>query len=40
MFKPQPGTRINKTGQPKIMMLIWGIIIIAAAIYMLIRNFS
>ncbi|UKB82144.1 DnaJ domain-containing protein [Chryseobacterium sp. MEBOG06] len=40
MFKPQPVTRINRTGQPKIIMLIWGIIILAIAIYMLIRNFS
>ncbi|KYH05312.1 molecular chaperone DnaJ [Chryseobacterium cucumeris] len=40
MFKPQPVTRINKSGQPKIMMLIWGIIILAIAIYMLIKNFS
>lgn len=40
MFKPQPATRINKSGQPKIMMLIWGIIILAIAIYMLIKNFS
>lgn len=40
MFKPQPATRINKSGQPKIMMLIWGIIILVIAIYMLIKNFS
>ncbi|MGG5207983.1 J domain-containing protein [Chryseobacterium sp. MIQD13] len=40
MFKPQPRTRINKSGQPKIMMLIWGIIILAAAIYFLSKNFG
>lgn len=40
MFKPQPATRINKSGQPKIMMLIWGIIILAIAVYLLITNFS
>ncbi|SFN01072.1 DnaJ domain-containing protein [Chryseobacterium oleae] len=40
MFKPQPRTRINKSGQPKIMMLIWGIIILALAVYFLVRNFS
>jgi len=38
IFKPQPVTRINKSGQPKIMMLIWGIIILALAIYFLFRN--
>ncbi|KMQ61721.1 molecular chaperone DnaJ [Chryseobacterium sp. BLS98] len=38
MFKPQPRTRINKSGQPKIMMLIWGIIILALALYFLFRN--
>jgi curved DNA-binding protein CbpA len=38
MFKPQPRTRINKSGQPKIMMLIWGVIILALAIYFLFRN--
>lgn len=38
MFKPQPRTRINRSGQPKIMMLIWGIIILAAAIYFLFKN--
>ncbi|GEN71655.1 MULTISPECIES: J domain-containing protein [Chryseobacterium] len=40
MFKPQPRTPINRTGQPKIMMLIWGILILAAAIYFLFRNFG
>ncbi|MBL1220547.1 J domain-containing protein [Chryseobacterium sp. L7] len=40
MFKPQPRTRINKSGQPKIMMLIWGILILAAAIYFLVKNFG
>lgn len=40
MFKPQPRTRINKSGQPKIMMLIWGIIILALAVYFLVRNFG
>ncbi|WP_265130316.1 J domain-containing protein [Chryseobacterium oranimense] len=38
MFKPQPRTRINKSGQPKIMMLIWGIIILVVALYFLFRN--
>ncbi|KFF24887.1 J domain-containing protein [Chryseobacterium vrystaatense] len=38
MFKPQPRTRINKSGQPKIMMLIWGVIILVLAIYFLFRN--
>lgn len=40
MFKPQPGTRMNRSGQPKIMMLIWGIIILALAVYFLFRNFG
>ncbi|MDQ0064362.1 J domain-containing protein [Chryseobacterium lathyri] len=40
MFKPQPRTPINRSGQPKIMMLIWGILILAAAIYFLFRNFG
>ncbi|WP_223609317.1 J domain-containing protein [Chryseobacterium sp. OSA05B] len=40
MFKPQPRTHMNKSGQPKIMMLIWGIIILALAVYFLVRNFS
>ncbi|SHG02424.1 J domain-containing protein [Chryseobacterium vrystaatense] len=40
MFKPQPRTRINKSGQPKIMMLIWGVIILVLAIYFLFRNFG
>ncbi|MGC5743496.1 J domain-containing protein [Chryseobacterium sp. NFX27] len=40
MFKPQPRTPVNRTGQPKIMMLIWGILILAAAIYFLFRNFG
>jgi curved DNA-binding protein CbpA len=38
MFRPQPRTRINKSGQPKIMMLIWGIIILVLALYFLFRN--
>ncbi|UWX61427.1 J domain-containing protein [Chryseobacterium oranimense] len=38
MFRPQPRTRINRFGQPKMMMLIWGIIILALAIYFLFRN--
>ncbi|AZA49696.1 J domain-containing protein [Chryseobacterium carnipullorum] len=40
MFKPQPRTRMNRSGQPKIMMLIWGIIILASAVYFIFRNFS
>ncbi|KMQ64751.1 molecular chaperone DnaJ [Chryseobacterium angstadtii] len=40
MFKPQPSTRINRSGQPKIMMLIWGIIILAVALYFLVKNFA
>lgn len=40
MFKPQPRTRMNKSGQPKIMLLIWGIIILALAVYFLFRNFG
>ncbi|MFN1215924.1 J domain-containing protein [Chryseobacterium kwangjuense] len=40
MFKPQPRTRINKSGQPKFMMLIWGILILAAALYFLFKNFG
>ncbi|MBB6370400.1 J domain-containing protein [Chryseobacterium shigense] len=40
MFKPQPRTRINKSGQPKIMMLIWGILILAVAMYFLVKNFG
>lgn len=33
MLKPQPRTVINQKGQPKIVMLIWGIIILAVALY-------
>ncbi|MDN5477923.1 MAG: J domain-containing protein [Chryseobacterium sp.] len=40
MFKPQPRTRMNRSGQPKIMMLIWGIIILALAVYFIFRNFG
>ncbi|NML71312.1 J domain-containing protein [Chryseobacterium sp. RP-3-3] len=40
MFKPKPRTRMNRSGQPKIMMLIWGIIILALAVYFLFRNFG
>ncbi|MGU3377092.1 J domain-containing protein [Chryseobacterium sp. M5A1_1a] len=40
MFKPQPRTVVNRLGQPKIIMLVWGIIILAIAIYVLIKNFS
>ncbi|SHL97803.1 DnaJ domain-containing protein [Chryseobacterium carnipullorum] len=40
MFKPQPRTRMNRSGQPKIMMLIWGIIILASAVYFIFRNFG
>ncbi|HBV17564.1 J domain-containing protein [Chryseobacterium carnipullorum] len=40
MFKPQPKTRMNRSGQPKIMMLIWGIIILALAVYFIFRNFG
>ncbi|SHG42927.1 DnaJ domain-containing protein [Chryseobacterium oranimense] len=38
MFRPQPRTRINRYGQPKMMMLIWGIIILVLALYFLFRN--
>lgn len=37
-FKPQPRTRMNRMGQPKIMALIWGVIILAAAIYFIIKS--
>ncbi|SMC99851.1 J domain-containing protein [Chryseobacterium sp. YR221] len=40
MFKPQPRTRINKAGQPKIVMLLLGIMILAIAVYILLKNFS
>ena len=40
MLKPQPRTIINQKGQPKIVMLIWGIIILAIALYFLINNFA
>ena len=39
LFKPQPRTVINRRGYPKIMLLIWGIIILAIAIYFWISNF-
>jgi len=40
LFRPQPGTMVNRRGMPKIIMLIWGILILAIAIYFLITNFS
>jgi len=40
MLKPQSRTIINQKGQPKIVMLIWGIIILAVALYFLINNFA
>ncbi|MBV8328437.1 DnaJ domain-containing protein [Chryseobacterium sp.] len=40
MFKPQPRTRINQSGHPKIVMLIFGIIILIIAIYFLVKNLS
>ncbi|MET3530788.1 molecular chaperone DnaJ [Chryseobacterium flavum] len=40
MFKPQPRTQINKSGQPKIVMLLLGLAILAGAVYFLIKNFS
>lgn len=39
MFKPQPRTQINKSGQPKIVMLLLGLAILAGAVYFLIKNF-
>lgn len=40
VFRSQPRTAVNRTGQPKIIMLFWGIIILAIAIYFLIKTFS
>jgi len=40
VFRSQPMTAVNRTGQPKIIMLFWGIIILAIAIYFLIKTFS
>ncbi|EJL75468.1 J domain-containing protein [Chryseobacterium populi] len=40
LFKPQPRTIVNRRGFPKIVMLAWGILILAIAIYFLIRSFS
>ena len=40
MLKPQPRTIINQKGQPKIVMLVWGVIILAVALYFLINNFA
>lgn len=38
LFKPQPRTRMNRMGQPKIIALIWGVIILAAALYFIIKS--
>lgn len=38
-FRPQPRTVINRRGYPKIMLLIWGIIILAILIYFWINDF-
>lgn len=38
MFKPQPRTVANRYGQPKIVMLIWGIILLIIAAYVLFNN--
>jgi len=38
MFKPQPRTLANRYGQPKIVMLIWGIILLIIAVYVLFNN--
>ncbi|UTX49925.1 J domain-containing protein [Chryseobacterium sp. MA9] len=38
MFKPQPRTVMNRYGQPKIIMLFWGIIVLAIALYFLIKT--
>lgn len=40
LFRPKPRTMVNRRGMPKIIMLIWGILILAIAIYFLITNFS
>ncbi|KQM34704.1 J domain-containing protein [Chryseobacterium sp. Leaf201] len=40
LFRTQPRTMVNRRGMPKIIMLIWGILILAIAIYFLITNFS
>lgn len=40
LFRTQPRTMVNRRGIPKIIMLIWGILILAIAIYFLITNFS
>lgn len=40
LFRPQPRTVVNRTGQPKIVMLFWGIIVLAIAIYFLIKTFN
>jgi hypothetical protein len=40
MFKPQPRTVMNRYGQPKIIMLFWGIIVLAIALYFLIKTLA
>ncbi|AZA84197.1 molecular chaperone DnaJ [Chryseobacterium lactis] len=40
LFKPQPRTSINRSGQPKIVMLFWGVIVLAIALYFLIKTLS
>ncbi|REC50251.1 J domain-containing protein [Chryseobacterium pennipullorum] len=40
MFKPQPRTVANRYGQRKIVMLFWGIVILALALYFLIKTLS
>lgn len=39
LFKPQRRTIINRRGQPKIVMLFWGILILAVAIYFWIESY-
>lgn len=38
LFRSQPRTVINRRGQPKIIMLMWGIVILAIALYFLIKT--
>ncbi|MCU7613950.1 J domain-containing protein [Chryseobacterium sp. GMJ5] len=38
LFRSQPRTAINRRGQPKIIMLMWGIVILAIALYFLIKT--
>lgn len=40
LFRSQPRTAINRRGQPKIIMLMWGIVILAIALYFLIKTLA